>query len=354
MPEKISMAAVILAGGKSSRMGQDKALLKFGNVTMLEFLADLMNSIFNETLIIVNEKNRYEHLKLGNAALYVDIFKDQGPLAGIYTGLSYSKHQAGCVFTCDMPFMDEALIRQLAGFWQEDYDALCLENQDSKLQPFPGIYLRSARHLIRLLLERKENSMHRFLEVATVKSLVLEKEKIKVMTNMNTIEDYYGVLSHLNAKGEANMVDVGAKQPTRRTAVAACEIHMKPETLVLLQNGKIKKGDAFTVAKTAAILAVKKTPELIPLCHPLPLEHIEIRFQNNSGQNGVVIECEVSTTAKTGVEIEALHGAMNAALTLYDMAKSYDPGMTIQNIHLIQKKGGKSEFNYSSRNSDGQ
>ena len=150
------------------------------------------------------------------------------------------------------------------------------------------------------------------------------------------------------------MVDVGAKQPTRRTAVAACEIHMKPETLALLQSGKIKKGDAFTVAKTAAILAVKRTPELIPLCHPLPLEHIEIRFENNAGQNGVIIECEVSTTAKTGVEIEALHGAMNAALTLYDMAKSYDPGMTIQNIHLVQKKGGKSELNYPSRNSDGQ
>ncbi len=163
------------------------------------------------------------------------------------------------------------------------------------------------------------------------------------------------MLSHLNEKGEANMVDVGGKQPTERSAIAACEIQMKPETFMLLQNGQIKKGDAFTVAKTAGILAAKRTFELIPLCHPLPLEHIEIRFLDRPQGDGILIESYVRTTAKTGVEMEALTGAMTAALTIYDMAKSYDPAMVINNLHLIQKSGGKNDYSISqSRNFNGE
>lgn len=162
------------------------------------------------------------------------------------------------------------------------------------------------------------------------------------------------MLSHLNEKGEAAMVDVGVKQATQRRAIAGCEIRMKPETLFLLQNGRIKKGDAFTVAKTAGILAVKKTAELIPLCHPLPLEHIEILFSDLPTCSGIFIQSEVRTTAKTGVEMEALMGAVTAALTIYDMAKSYDPAMVITNLHLIQKSGGKNDYSINqSGNSNG-
>ena len=157
-------------------------------------------------------------------------------------------------------------------------------------------------------------------------------------------------LSHLDEKGEAAMVDVGGKQVTERCAVAACEIQMSPETFRLLQNGLIKKGDAFTVAKTAGILAAKRTSELIPLCHPLPLEHIEIRFFEQPNNRGVFIESLVRTAAKTGVEMEALTGAMVAALTIYDMAKSHDPAMVITNLHLIKKTGGKSDYSVQSRN----
>ena len=149
---------------------------------------------------------------------------------------------------------------------------------------------------------------------------------------------------HLNARGEATMVNVGAKQATERCAVAGCEVLMKRETLELLRSGTLKKGDAFTVAKTAGILAAKRTPELIPLCHPLPLEYIEIRFFDRPNGNGIFIEAETRTTAKTGVEMEALMAASLAALTLYDMAKGYDPGMVISNLHLIKKTGGKSDY----------
>ncbi len=163
-----------------------------------------------------------------------------------------------------------------------------------------------------------------------------------------------GLLSHLNVQGEARMVDVGEKKITRRMATARCEIRMRPETLALLRSGKIKKGDAFTVAKVAGILAAKKTSELIPLCHTLALEHVDICFQDSGGKDGVMIAADVRTTAKTGAEMEALTAVMISALTIYDMAKAYDPGMVITEARLLKKTGGKSDYTFKSRNPDGQ
>ena len=190
----IPLSAMILAGGKSSRMGSDKAFLKFGEMTMVENLAALLNSLFDETLIIVDKKQKFESLGLGSAKVYEDFIKAKGPLAGIYAGLSYSKHPASVVLTCDMPFIDSAFIRDLVDFWEEGFDALSIEDGKGDAHPFPGIYMRSARHLMRLLLDRNEASMRRFLEVATVKKLVFHEERIRILTNMNTIEDYYAVL----------------------------------------------------------------------------------------------------------------------------------------------------------------
>ena len=147
------------------------------------------------------------------------------------------------------------------------------------------------------------------------------------------------------------MVDVGDKAPTQRRAIAGCEIQMKPETFERLRKGQVKKGDAFTVAKMAGILAAKKTSELIPLCHPLPIEQIDIRFLDRPQGDGIMIKSEVRTTAKTGVEMEALTAAMVAAMTLYDMAKSSDPGMVITDLRLIHKSGGKSDDVHGNRSS---
>lgn len=153
--------------------------------------------------------------------------------------------------------------------------------------------------------------------------------------------------SHLNSGGEARMVDVGLKKPTTRLAIARSEILMRPETFKLLKTGDLEKGDAFTVAKIAGVTAAKKTSDLIPLCHPLPLEYIEIRFKDRTGKDGFLIEAEVRTTAKTGVEMEALTAATVAALTLYDMAKGYDPGITMKDLRLIKKTGGKNDYDQS-------
>jgi cyclic pyranopterin phosphate synthase len=150
--------------------------------------------------------------------------------------------------------------------------------------------------------------------------------------------------SHLAPGGEARMVDVSEKTPTARTAQASCEITMSPITLAYLKSGESKKGDAFTVAKVAGMGAVKRTGELIPMCHPIPIEYISVNFRDLPGGCGVRIETEVKTNSKTGVEMEALTGAVVAALTIYDMAKSEEPSMVITGARLMAKTGGKSDY----------
>jgi cyclic pyranopterin phosphate synthase len=138
------------------------------------------------------------------------------------------------------------------------------------------------------------------------------------------------------------MVDVSEKTDTARLAVAAGEVRMKPETLALIKDGALKKGDVLTTAQLAGILAAKRTSELIPLCHPLPLTHIEVKLELDENLPGVTITASARTTGKTGVEMEALTAVSVAALTIYDMAKAAEKTMTIANIRLLEKRGGKS------------
>lgn len=138
------------------------------------------------------------------------------------------------------------------------------------------------------------------------------------------------------------MVDVGAKPDTQRTAVARGEVHMLRGTFDLIRDGQMKKGDVLTVAQIAGITAAKRTAELIPLCHPLPLTRIDVELGLDESLPGVVITATVHTTGKTGVEMEALTAVSVAALTVYDMAKAAEKTMRIQNIRLVEKHGGRS------------
>jgi cyclic pyranopterin monophosphate synthase len=147
-------------------------------------------------------------------------------------------------------------------------------------------------------------------------------------------------LSHLDAKGKARMVDVGDKPVTAREALARGEITMSATALRLIRKGALAKGDPLQVARLAGIMAAKKTAELIPLCHPLPLTHVRVEL--TPIRRGYRIEARVRTTSQTGVEMEALTAVAVAALTIYDMAKAVDKGMVIADICLIEKKGGRS------------
>ena len=149
-------------------------------------------------------------------------------------------------------------------------------------------------------------------------------------------------ISHLDEKGRARMVDVGGKEPTRRTAVARVEVVLSAATLQLVLEGDVRKGDALAVARVAGIMGGKKTSELIPLAHPLPIDAISIEFLPDQDLPGIVVEATASTHAKTGVEMEAMTAASVAALTLYDMLKSAEKGIRIDNLRLAYKVGGKS------------
>jgi len=147
-------------------------------------------------------------------------------------------------------------------------------------------------------------------------------------------------LSHVDARGRVTMVDVGGKTITSRAAVARGEITMSAEALRLVRRGEVKKGDPLQAARIAGIMAAKRTSELIPLCHPLPLSHVGVELTPT--RNGYRIEARVRTTAQTGVEMEALTAVAVAALTVYDMIKAVDKEMVIGDICLVEKTGGKS------------
>lgn len=149
-------------------------------------------------------------------------------------------------------------------------------------------------------------------------------------------------LTHLDSSGAAHMVDVGAKPATERRARAAGFVRMGTEALDALAGDRLSKGDALAVARVAGIQAAKRTADWIPLCHPLTLTHVRVDLRLDPGLGGVHIETEVRTTGPTGVEMEALTAAAAAALTIYDMAKALDRGMTIERIELVEKSGGRS------------
>lgn len=148
-------------------------------------------------------------------------------------------------------------------------------------------------------------------------------------------------LTHVDENGEARMVDVGDKEDARREAVAEASVVMQPETLRLIAAGAMKKGDVFSVARIAGILAAKRTSELIPMCHPIPLEHMRVDIVSEPPER-VRITATARCDYKTGVEMEALTAASVAALTVYDMCKAVDRGMLIERVCLVRKSGGKS------------
>lgn len=148
-------------------------------------------------------------------------------------------------------------------------------------------------------------------------------------------------LTHLNERGEAHIVDIGDKASTKRRAVAQARVIAQPATVTAILGGSLKKGDALAVARIAGIMAAKKTAELIPLCHPIPLTKVSVDISAESDTT-IRIEAAAETTGQTGVEMEALVAASTAALTLYDMAKAIDRAMVVTDIGLLEKSGGKS------------
>lgn len=151
-----------------------------------------------------------------------------------------------------------------------------------------------------------------------------------------------GEFTHFDKEGKAVMVDVSDKDITERTATAACSVIMQPETVRMILEGGVKKGDVLSVARLAGIMGAKRTPDLIPLCHPLALTSVKVDLAVDEGRNAVDIAATCKLKGRTGVEMEALTAASVAALTVYDMCKAVDRGMRITDVRLVHKAGGKS------------
>ncbi|MCC4115754.1 cyclic pyranopterin monophosphate synthase MoaC [Aromatoleum toluclasticum] len=149
-------------------------------------------------------------------------------------------------------------------------------------------------------------------------------------------------LTHFDAQGQAHMVDVGGKSETRRVAVAHGSISMKPETFAMVKSGSAKKGDVLGIARIAAIQGSKRTSELIPLCHPIPLTRVAVEFELDEAESRIACTVTAETVGRTGVEMEALTAVNVALLTIYDMCKAVDRGMRMDGIQLLEKLGGKS------------
>jgi len=151
-----------------------------------------------------------------------------------------------------------------------------------------------------------------------------------------------GELTHFDGRGQAHMVDVGAKDETHRVAVASGYIDMQPATLELITSGGHRKGDVLGIARIAGIMAAKRTSELVPLCHPIPLTHLAVDFETDTARSRILANSRAETRGQTGVEMEALCAVQNALLTIYDMCKAVDRGMQIGGVRLELKSGGKS------------
>jgi cyclic pyranopterin phosphate synthase len=151
-------------------------------------------------------------------------------------------------------------------------------------------------------------------------------------------------LSHIDDQGRAKMVDVGGKEVTKRVARAGARVRVSPRTMSLLMERAMPKGDVLATARVAGIVGAKRTSELVPLCHPLPLDQVEIEFGVDPGAGVIEVECTARTQARTGVEMEAITGAAVAAITIYDMCKAVDKGIVIDAVRLLEKTGGKEPY----------
>ncbi|KAJ2951308.1 hypothetical protein O0L34_g5710 [Tuta absoluta] len=224
--------------------------------------------------------------------------------------------------------------------------SLVLENVlDKRTNPFHKSSATLVPEQPRLSSSMLQVSHLRGISVPLVPAFLRPTTTLNISTRAYSSDDG-NVLTHLDSKGKARMVDVGNKEITARVAEAECSLRVGGRLLRLLRDARLPKGDALTVAQVAGVVGAKKTAELIPMCHPLPLDCVRIKIELPKGEcedgGHITVHCEVRVTARTGAEMEALTGAATAALTLYDMCKSVDKYMRITNLRVVKKTGGKS------------
>lgn len=354
----MTIDAVILAGGEGRRMGgQDKGLAMLNGQPLVAWAAHALSQQthpIGQVLVSAN-RNLADYSRFGFPVLH-DVYTGFcGPLAGIHAAMLASPAPCLLVVPCDVPQLPHDLLQQLASALnahpqaqaaavktaERTHPALCLVKRST----LPGLVERLSQNQLKLgdWLETLSPVWVEFPDSAfpNLNSL----DALNVAATQLAYEPppvANGGLTHFDASGQAHMVGVGAKPETTRLARATGEITMQPATLALIAGGNHKKGDVLGIARIAGIMAAKKTPELIPLCHAIALTKVTVDFQIDTPRNTVICETTAETVGRTGVEIEALTAAQIALLTIYDMCKAVDRGMVINGVRLLEKQGGKS------------
>jgi cyclic pyranopterin monophosphate synthase len=362
--------AVILAGGEGRRMGgRDKGLVELSGRPLVEWSLEALSRQTRpvDHILISANRNLPDYARFGSPVLR-DVYPGHpGPLAGIHSALLASPAKYLLVLPCDVPFLPADLVEKLlACIEQDETQMVVARTPDGQVHPTICMLRHDILSSLMDRLSRQELKLSAWQESLDVRYVDFPD---LAFPNLNTQDDLAacaarlsGVdtipmpyrateqnqtisdtgLTHFNANGEAHMVDVGGKVDSRRIARAVGEIRMLPTTLHLIETGSHKKGDVLGVARIAGIMASKRTADLIPLCHPIPLTSVNVDFTIDRA--GSLVRCEVraETVGRTGVEMEALTALNVALLTIYDMCKAVDRGMVMSQIRLLEKQGGKS------------
>jgi molybdenum cofactor biosynthesis protein MoaC/molybdenum cofactor guanylyltransferase len=373
-------SVLLLAGGRGRRMGGvDKGLVEFAGRPLIATMSERVQPLTDDLIISCN-RNAESYAPWADRLVGDDSNDFPGPLAGIRAGLAAMRHDWLLVLPCDAPHIDDDLIFAMRHQSVREPQRPLLLRRGGQMEPLFCMIPRCLQGELERLWQAGERSPLRFLLASDAQVLGCAQDDPR-LANLNTLEALVAatprdampgasseesrpqlaqgagmahaevapqpssgttaVLTHLDAQGRANMVDVTAKAVTEREASAEALVRMQPQTLALIVAGGHPKGDVFAVARVAGIMAAKKTHELIPLCHPLLLTSIRVELEAQ-GSDAVRIVARCKLAGQTGVEMEALTAASVAALTLYDMCKAVDRGMTIERVRLLEKSGGKS------------
>ena len=357
-------SVLLLAGGRGQRMGGvDKGLVEFAGRPLIATLSERVQPITDDLIISCN-RNAESYALWADQLVMDDSDDFPGPLAGIRAGLAAMRHDWLLVLPCDAPQIDDDLLSAMRHQAAQEPQRPLMLRRGNQLEPLFCLIPRSLQGELERVWQAGERSPMRFLLGADAQVLGCAPDDPR-LANLNTRDSLVAAearpampsgageapaqpavaagtaLTHLDARGRASMVDVTDKAVTAREAGAEALVRMQPQTLALIVGGGHPKGDVFAVARVAGIMAAKKTHELIPLCHPLLLTGIRVELEAQ-GSDAVRIVARCKLAGQTGVEMEALTAASVAALTLYDMCKAVDRGMTIERVRLLEKSGGKS------------